>query len=347
MSPRALVTGGAGFIGSHLAEELLASGWWVDVLDNLSTGRKRNLAALGGHPGLTFIEGSATDEATLARLIPQADVVFHLAAAVGVKLIVDQPVQTISTNIKATELVLELAARHGAKVLVASTSEVYGKLDVEKFAESDDLVLGPTDKSRWCYAASKIIDEHLALAYARQTGLPVTVLRFFNTIGPRQTGQYGMVVPRFVRQALAGEPITVYGDGSQRRSFTWVGDATHAMIALIQHPSSAGQVFNVGHTKDISIGELAQLVKKLTHSRSEIIFVPFDEAYESAGFEDMARRLPDISKLRELIGYRPTLDLPQMLDAIVAQQRVELGLDARHGMLQHLMGAPRLTPLPS
>ncbi|HET9708841.1 MAG TPA: NAD-dependent epimerase/dehydratase family protein, partial [Gemmatimonadales bacterium] len=298
--------------------------------------RKRNLTSLSGHPGLTFIDGSATDEATLARLIPQADVVFHLAAAVGVKLIVDQPVQTISTNIKATELVLELAARSGAKVLVASTSEVYGKLDVEKFSESDDLVLGPTDKSRWCYAASKIIDEHLALAYARQTGLPVTVLRFFNTIGPRQTGQYGMVVPRFVRQALAGEPITVYGDGSQRRSFTWVGDATHAMIALIQHPASAGQVFNVGHTKDISIGELALLVKKLTRSRSEIVNVPFDEAYESAGFEDMARRLPDIAKLRELIGYRPTLDLPQMLEAIIAQQRMELGVDVRHSMLEHL-----------
>ena len=344
MSPRALVTGGAGFIGSHLAEELLGTGWWVDVLDDLTTGRKRNIAGIGGHPGLTFIEGSATDHATLARLIPQADVVFHLAAAVGVKLIVDQPVQTISTNIKATEFVLELAAQSGAKVLVASTSEVYGKLDVERFSESSDLVLGPTDKSRWCYAASKIIDEHLALAYARQTGLPVTVLRFFNTIGPRQTGQYGMVVPRFVRQALAGEPITVYGDGSQRRSFTWVGDATHAMIALIQNPASAGQVFNVGHTKDISIGELAHLVKKLTHSRSEIVHVPFDEAYESAGFEDMARRLPDISKLRDLIGYRPTLDLPQMLEAIIAQQRIELGYDVRHRMLQHLMGAPRLTP---
>ena len=344
MSPRALVTGGAGFIGSHLAEELLATGWWVDVLDDLSTGRKRNLASIDAHPGLTFIHGSATDQATLARLIPQADVVFHLAAAVGVKLIVDQPVQTISTNIKATELVLELAARHGAKVLIASTSEVYGKLDALVFSESDDLVLGPTDKSRWCYAASKIIDEHLALAYARQTGLPVTVLRFFNTIGPRQTGQYGMVVPRFVRQAIAGEPITVYGDGSQRRSFTWVGDAVHAMIALVQHPESAGQVFNVGHTKDISIGELAQLVKKLTHSRSDIVQVPFDQAYETAGFEDMERRLPDIRKLRDLIGYRPTLDLSQMLEAIIGQQRSELGIEVRHGMMQRLMTAPRLTP---
>ena len=348
MSPRALVTGGAGFIGSHLAEDLLATGWRVEVLDDLSTGRRRNIEHLEENNCFSFVHGSATDTATLARLIPRADVVFHMAAAVGVKLIVDRPVQTISTNIKATELVLELAARHGAKVLVASTSEVYGKLDTAKFNESDDLVLGPTHKSRWCYAASKIIDEHLALAYARQTGLPVTVMRFFNTIGPRQTGQYGMVVPRFVRQAIAGEPITVYGDGSQRRSFTWVGDAVHAMVSLIQHPGSAGEVFNVGHTKDISIGELAQLVKKLTHSRSDIVHVPFDAAYESAGFEDMARRLPDISKLRDLIGYRPTLDLPQMLEAIIKQQQVELGGDVRHRMLEHLMqGAPRLTPQPS
>jgi len=347
VSPRALVTGGAGFIGSHLAEDLLATGWRVEVLDDLSTGRRRNIQRLEANPCFSFVHGSATDGPTLARLIPRSEVVFHLAAAVGVKLIVDQPVQTISTNIKATELVLELAARNGAKVLIASTSEVYGKLDVEKFNETDDLVLGPTNKSRWCYAASKIIDEHLALAYARQTGLPVTVLRLFNTIGPRQTGRYGMVVPRFVRQAVAGEPITVYGDGAQRRSFTWVGDATHAMIALIQHPGSAGEVFNVGHTKDISIGELAQLVKKLTHSRSDIVYVPFDEAYESAGFEDMARRLPDISKLRDLIGYRPTLDLPQMLEAIIGHQRVELGYDARSRMLAHLSGAPRLTPAPS
>src|ERR1051325_4891065 len=346
MSPRALVTGGAGFIGSHLAEELLATGGRVEVLDDLSTGRRSNIERLEANPCFSFVYGSATDAPTLARLIPRSDVVFHLAAAVGVKLIVDQPVQTISTNIKATELVLELAARHGANVLIASTSEVYGKLDIEKFSESSDLVLGPTDKSRWCYAASKIIDEHLALAYARQTGLPVTVLRFFNTIGPRQTGQYGMVVPRFVRQAIAGEPITVYGDGSQRRSFPWVGDATHAMIALIQHPESAGEVFNVGHTKDISIGELAHLVKRLTHSRSDIVYVPFDEAYDSAGFEDMARRLPNISKLRDLIGYRPTLDLPQMLEAIVAQQRAELGYDARRGMLGLLQGA-RLTALTS
>jgi len=336
MSPRALVTGGAGFIGSHLTEELLHSGWRVRVLDDLSTGRRGNLAHLDGKPGLTFFSGSATDPDLIEPLIAEPDVVFHLAAAVGVRLIVDQPVRTIATNIKATELVLEAAARHRTKVLVASTSEVYGKLDVERFAETDDLVLGPTDKSRWCYAASKIIDEHLALAYAREKDLAVTVLRLFNTIGPRQTGQYGMVVPRFVRQALTGAPITVYGDGKQRRSFTWVGDAVHAMIALAQHPRAAGEVFNIGHTKDTSIGELAQMVKRQTHSRSEVQFVPFAEAYETAGFEDMQRRLPDTTKLRKLIGYRPTLGLPAMLEAIVGYQRAELGREVRDGVVNHL-----------
>jgi UDP-glucose 4-epimerase len=282
----------------------------------------------------------------MARLVPESDVVFHLAAAVGVRLIVDQPVQTIATNIKGTELVLELAARHGCKVLIASTSEVYGKLDVHKFAETDDLVLGPTHRSRWCYAASKIIDEHLALAYAREMGLKVTVLRLFNTIGPRQSGQYGMVVPRFVRQALNGEPITVYGNGSQRRSFTWVGDVVHAMIALIQHPRSAGEVFNVGHTKDVSIGELAALVKMLTRSSSQILFVPFEEAYE-AGFEDMQRRLPDTTKLRKLIGYRPTLDLGNMLEAIIATQKAERGKGVAERMRRQLTGGYALPfPLP-
>jgi nucleoside-diphosphate-sugar epimerase len=340
VSPRALVTGGAGFIGSHLSEELLRSGWRVRVLDDLSTGRRGNLAHLDGHDGLTFFQGSATDPSLLQRLIADSDVVFHLAAAVGVRLVVEQPVRTLSTNIRATELVLELASRHRAKVLVASTSEVYGKLDVDHFAESDDLVLGPTHKSRWSYAASKIIDEHLALAYARETGLAVTVVRLFNTIGPRQTGQYGMVAPRFVRQALSGEPITVYGDGRQRRSFTWVGDAVHAMIALAQHPGAVGEVFNVGHTKDITILDLALLVKLMTHSPSDIITVPFEEAYES-GFEDMQRRLPDITKLRRLIGYRPTLGLPAMLEAIVAYQRAELGREVREDVLSHLAGRGR------
>jgi len=339
MSPRALVTGGAGFIGSHLTEELLHSGWRVRVLDDLSTGRRGNLAHLDGRDGLTFFPGSATDPALLEQLIAESDVVFHLAAAVGVRLVVEQPVRTLATNIRATELVLELAARHGAKVLIASTSEVYGKLDVERFAETDDLVLGPTYKSRWSYAASKIIDEHMALAYAREQGLQVAVLRLFNTIGPRQTGKYGMVVPRFVRQALTGEPITVYGDGRQRRSFTWVADAVHAMIALAQHPGAVGEVFNIGHTKDITILDLALLVKLMTHSTSDIVAVPFEEAYES-GFEDMRRRMPDITKLRRLIGYRPTLGLPAMLEAIVAYQRTEVGREVREDLLRHLAGRP-------
>jgi nucleoside-diphosphate-sugar epimerase len=350
VSPRALITGGAGFIGSHLGAELLQCGWAVDVVDDLSTGRRRNVAPLELWPGFRFTAGSATDPACMAEAVARADVVFHLAAAVGVRLIVDQPVRTIATNIKGTELMLELAARHGCKVLVASTSEVYGKLDTEKFSETSDLVLGPTHKSRWCYAASKIIDEHLALAYARETGLRVTVLRLFNTIGPRQTGQYGMVVPRFVQQALQGEPITVYGDGRQRRSFTWVGDAVHAMIALAQHPRAAGEVFNIGHTKDISIGELAALVRTRTRSASAIVNVPFEEAYE-AGFEDMQRRLPDTTKLRRLIGYRPTYDLPQMLDAIIAAQRRELGQQVRQELLVHLAhrrpGIPRASGLPA
>jgi UDP-glucose 4-epimerase len=337
LSPRALVTGGAGFVGSHLVEELLQCDWRVRVLDDLSTGRRTNLAHLEDRPGLTIFQGSAMDRTLMDRLVPESDVVFHLAAAVGVRLIVDQPVQTIATNIKGTELVLELAARHGSKVLIASTSEVYGKLDVAKFAETDDLVLGPTHRSRWCYAASKIIDEHLALAYARETGLKVTVLRLFNTIGPRQTGQYGMVVPRFVRQALTGEPITVYGDGTQRRSFTWVGDVVQAMIALVQHPSASGGVFNVGHTKDVSIGELSALVKQMTNSSSQILFVPFEEAYEP-GFEDMQRRMPDITKLRKLIGYRPTLDLSGMLEAIIASQRADQAKDIAHRMRRHLSG---------
>jgi len=320
MSRRALITGGAGFIGSHLAAGLLERGWRVAVLDDLSTGRRANLADIERRPGFSFTQGSADDPVLLGKLVPRADVVFHLAAAVGVRLIVEQPVRTITTNIRATELVLDHAAKAGAAVLVASSSEVYGKLDVAKFAETDDLVLGASDRSRWCYAASKIIDEHLALAFAREAGSWVTVVRLFNTIGPRQTGRYGMVVPRFVQQALAGEPITVYGDGTQRRSFTWVGDVVGAMIALVGHAGAAGQVFNVGHTRDIAIRELAELVKRLCASASPIALVPFERAYEE-GFEDMARRLPDITKVQRAVGYAPSLDLPEMLERVIAHHR--------------------------
>jgi UDP-glucose 4-epimerase len=317
---RALITGGAGFIGSHLAEALLGQGWQVHVLDDLSTGSLENVQHLVGRPGFTLTTGSALDRAIVAPLVATADVVFHLAAAVGVRLVMEQPVRTIETNIKTTETVLALAAERGSRVLLASTSEVYGKLDGHKFSESDDVVLGPTSRSRWCYAASKIIEEFLGIAYARERDIPVTIMRLFNTIGPRQTGQYGMVVPRFVRQALRGEPLTVYGDGTQRRSFTWVGDVVDAMITLVQHPGAVGEVFNVGHTKEIEIRELAGLVKRLTRSESGITYLEFEAAYES-GFEDMERRLPDLSKIQRLTGYRPTLDLSEMLERIVADAR--------------------------
>jgi UDP-glucose 4-epimerase len=315
----ALITGGAGFVGSHLAEALLERGWKVEVIDDLSTGSIENISHLKGHPHFAYTLDTVMNRPLLLELTDRADVIFHLAAAVGVRMVVERPVHTIETNIKATELVLDLAARKHKPVLLTSTSEVYGRLDKPTFNEEDDLVLGSTSRSRWCYAASKIIDEFLAKAYFKERGLPTVIVRLFNTIGPRQTGQYGMVVPRFVRKALAGEPIPVYGDGTQRRSFTWVGDVVNAMIALIEQRQAYGEVFNIGHTKEISIYELAVLVKKMTGSASEIRFIPYDQAYE-AGFEDMHRRLPDISKVQRLIGYEPTLDLPQMLERIIGIQ---------------------------
>jgi UDP-glucose 4-epimerase len=319
---RALITGGAGFIGSHLSEALLERGWTVEVVDDLSTGSIENISHLKGHPHFSYTLDSVMNRSLMLELVDRADVIFHLAAAVGVRLIVERPVYTIETNIKATELILELAARKHRPLLLASTSEVYGKLDKAKFSEDDDVILGPTSKARWCYAASKMIDEFLARAYYKEKGLPTVVARLFNTVGPRQTGQYGMVVPRFVRLALAGEPISVYGDGRQRRSFTWVGDVINAMLALIEYPKAYGEVFNIGHTKEISIYDLAVLVRHMTGSRSEIVLIPYEEAYE-AGFEDMHRRLPDISKLQHAIGYAPTLDLSQMLERIIACQRDE------------------------
>jgi UDP-glucose 4-epimerase len=320
---KALITGGAGFIGSHLAEVLLQRGWTVTVLDDLSTGSIKNVAHLKTHAAFSYVLDSVMNRPLMLELVDQAEVIFHLAAAVGVRLIVEEPVRTIETNIKATELVLELCARKRKPVLLTSTSEVYGKLEKPKFGEEDDVVLGPTSRARWCYAASKIIDEFLAKAYFKEKRLPTVVVRLFNTIGPRQTGQYGMVAPRFVKQALSGEPITVYGDGTQRRSFTWVGDVVNAMMKLIKHPGAYGEVFNVGHTDEISIYELAELVKTMTESASEIVFIPYEQAYES-GFEDMARRLPDLTKIQRTIGYRPTLDLPRMLEWLIAYYRMEL-----------------------
>lgn len=320
---KALITGGGGFVGSHLAAALLEQGWTVQVIDDLSTGSVENIDLLKAHPRFSYVLDTVMNRSLMMELIDRADMVFHQAAAVGVRLIVERPVHTIETNIKATELVLEICARKRKPVLLNSTSEVYGKLDRPRFREDDDLVLGPTSRSRWCYAASKIIDEFLAKAYFKESGLPTVVVRLFNTIGPRQTGQYGMVVPRFVRQALAGKPITVYGDGSQRRSFSWVGDVVEALVALIQHPGAYGEVFNIGHTKDVSIRELAGMVKEIVESQSEIVFIPYEQAYE-AGFEDMPRRLPDISKIQRLIGYQPSLELPDMLRRIIAEERRRL-----------------------
>ncbi len=320
---KVLITGGAGFIGSHLAEKLLKKGMEVIIIDDLSTGSIENIEHLKESPRFSYVLDTVMNRQLMLELVDRVDLVFHLAAAVGVRLIVEQPVHTIETNIKSTELVMELCARKKKPILVTSTSEVYGKLNREKFNEEDDLVLGSTSRARWCYAASKIIDEFLAKAYFKEKGLPVIIVRLFNTIGPRQTGQYGMVVPKFIRQALLGEPITVYGDGTQRRSFTWVGDVVNALIAIVQDHRAYGEVFNIGHPKDISIQELAFMIKEMTKSSSKVVFIPYEQAYE-AGFEDMTRRLPDISKIQKLINYNPSMNLQGMLKQIIEYERRRL-----------------------
>ncbi len=313
---RALITGGAGFIGSHLSDLLLDQGHEVFILDNLSTGSIDNIAHLKAHPRFHYTIDSVGNEPVLAELVDQADVVFHLAAAVGVKLIVEQPVNTIETNVRGTEVVLTHANKKKKLVLIASTSEVYGKNAAVPFSEDADLVLGPTMKHRWAYACSKAIDEFLALAYWKEKKLPVIVARLFNTVGPRQTGRYGMVIPNFVRQALAGQPITVFGDGTQTRSFTYVGDVVAALADLAQQSEAVGQVFNVGNEHEVSIRQLAERVKTLTRSRSQIVTIPYDEAYE-AGFEDMPRRVPDLSRIRALIGYQPKVQLDEILERVI------------------------------
>jgi UDP-glucose 4-epimerase len=319
---RVLITGGAGFVGSHLAEALLERGDEVFVIDDLSTGSIDNITHLKPHPKFHYTIDTVTNEPVLAELIDRCDTIVHLAAAVGVKLIVEAPVRTIETNVHGTEVVLKLANKKKKLVLIASTSEVYGKSVSVPFREDADLVLGPTSKHRWAYACSKMIDEFLALAYWKERKLPVIVVRLFNTVGPRQTGQYGMVVPNFVRQALSGEPITVFGDGSQSRSFTYVGDVVRAMVALINEPKAVGEVFNIGNGAEISIGDLAGKIKSMTGSRSPIVKIPYDQAYE-AGFEDMPRRVPDISKIRSLIGYEPTVHLDDILTRVIESLQVQ------------------------
>jgi nucleoside-diphosphate-sugar epimerase len=317
---RVLITGGAGFVGSHLAEALLERGDEVFVLDNLSTGSIDNIAHLKSEPRFHYTIDSITNEPLLAEMIDTCDTVVHLAAAVGVKLIVEAPVHTIETNVHGTEVVLKHANKKKKLVLIASTSEVYGKSAEVPFKEDADLVLGPSEKQRWAYACSKLIDEFLALAYWKERKLPVIIVRLFNTVGPRQTGRYGMVIPNFVRQALAGQPITVFGDGTQSRSFTYVGDVVRAMIALVNEPAAVGHVFNIGHGAEIAINQLAEKVKTLTSSGSEIVHIPYDRAYES-GFEDMPRRAPDITKLQSLIGFRPTVELDEILTRVIESYR--------------------------
>jgi UDP-glucose 4-epimerase len=324
---RALITGGAGFIGSHLAEALVERGWEVHVIDDLSTGSIENIDRLRGgdprHPEagrFHYSIDSIMNAPLLAELVDRCDVVFHLAAAVGVRLIVESPVHTISTNIRGTEIVLEMADKKKKKVILASTSEVYGKASRVPFREDDDLVMGPTVKSRWSYACSKAIDEFLALAYWKEKKLPVVIVRLFNTVGPRQAARYGMVLPTFVNQALSGRPITVFGDGRQSRSFTYVGDVVWALMKLAECPQAVGEVFNVGNGAEITIGDLARTVKRMTGSRAQIVRIPYEQAYE-AGFEDMPRRVPDISKLRRCIGYEPKVQLEEMIERVVESRR--------------------------
>lgn len=313
---RYLITGGAGFIGSHLAEHLLEQGQQVVVVDDLSTGSIGNIRHLKAHQRFQYVIDTCANTRLMAELVDECDQVVHLAAAVGVKLIVESPVRTIETNVRLTEIVLTLAAKKKRPVLVASTSEVYGKSEQVPFKEDGDLVMGATDKGRWSYACSKAIDEFLALAYWKEKRLPTTVVRLFNTVGPRQTGQYGMVIPNFVAQALAGTAITVFGDGKQSRCFTHVSDVVRGLAGLMRTPDAYGNVFNIGNNKEITILDLAKRVKEMTNSRSEIVFIPYEKAYEQ-GFEDMPRRVPDIAKINRVTAWQPTIELPQILDDVI------------------------------
>ncbi len=321
---QALITGGAGFIGGHLAEILLGQGQHVVAVDNLSTGRIENIARLENDPRFQFVQETVRNEAVMDRLVSQCDVIYHLAAVVGVELVVKDPVHTIETNLICTEIVLRLARRYRKRVLIASSSEVYGKSTDIPFREDADRVMGPTTKSRWCYAESKAMDEFLALAYHKQFGAPVVICRFFNTVGPRQTGMYGMVIPRLVQQALAGQPLTVYGDGQQTRCFCNVRDTVRAVVALSAEPRATGEIFNVGSNEEITILDLARRILARSGSRSEIKLIPYDQAY-APGFEDMLRRVPDIRKVKAMIGWQPTIALDQTLDEVIAQFRQASG----------------------
>ena len=315
-----LITGGAGFLGSHLADALLAQGDEVTIIDDLSTGSMRNIAHNREHPRFRYVIDTMLNAPLLAELVDEADAVFHLAAAVGVKLIVESPVRTIETNVRCTELLLSVANKKRKKVLLTSTSEVYGKNQQVPFTEESDLVMGATTRGRWSYACSKAIDEFLAIAYWREKRLPTVVVRLFNTVGPRQTGQYGMVIPRFVTQALQNEPITVYGDGTASRCFTHVNDAVRALIELMACKEAVGQVFNIGNNEEVTILDLAHKVRDAVGSNSEIIFVPYAVAYEE-NFEDMPRRLPSLEKIHRMIGWEPEISLDGILESVIEFQQ--------------------------
>ena len=330
---RVLITGGAGFIGSHLTERLLAEGCRVTVLDDLSTGSLENLAVALGDPRLDFIEGTILDPPLVRRLVRSHDLVIHLAAAVGVRYILDNPLSTIKTNVRGTDILLEAAADAGAKVLMASTSEVYGKNDSESLCEEADSVLGPASKSRWSYATGKKLDEFLALAYARTARLPVVMLRFFNIAGPRQAGRYGMVLPTFVRAATAGEPLRVFGDGCQTRNFTYVEDCVEALWRLLSCPAAEGEAVNIGGSEEISIFDLARRVLHVTGSTSPIVRVSYEEAYPGGDFEDMRRRVPCICKIRRLVGWSPLTPLDDMIRATARLEEQAARTDARRLLL--------------
>lgn len=320
---RALVTGGAGFVGSHLAEKLIRTGYAVTVLDDLSTGSIRNIEHLKRHERFRYVIDSIMEKAVLAELIDDCDVIYHLAAAVGVRLIVESPVRTLDTNVRGTELVLEAAAKKRKKVLITSTSEVYGKSNKIPFGEDDNLVIGPPVRGRWSYACSKAMDEFLALAHHREKQLPVVIVRLFNTVGPRQVGTYGMVLPRFVNWALAGKPILIHGDGGQSRCFGWVGDVTTALIQLCEAEAAEGAVFNIGSDEEVTINGLAELVKDVTSSDSPVVHVPYESVY-GRDFEDMRRRIPDLSKIKEKIGYAPTKSLREIVEAVAEDSREQI-----------------------
>jgi len=316
-----LITGGAGFIGSHLGQYLLSLGHTVTAVDILSTGQIDNIAHLQPHENFHFVKGSITDVETMDQLIKECDIVFHLAAVVGVQLVVSQPVQTLETNVFGTEIVLKAAHRHHKKILIASSSEVYGKGVRIPFSEDDDRLLGPTTSTRWGYAASKALDEFLALGYYQEYDLPVVIFRLFNTVGPRQTGRYGMVIPRFVRQALSNDPMTIYGDGSQTRCFCDVADVVRAITALATLPEAVGQVFNIGGSEEISITALAQKVIELTASQSSLTYIPYEQAY-GVDFQDMLRRVPDTRKIKETADWTPTYNLTEILQRIIDHIRM-------------------------